>query len=106
MGAALRTVAGTAGTSNSTVVFTANTTSGSSISMIQVANTTSSNVTVSVRVNPSGTLYYLANGLVLPPNTSLGLISGTLNLQYNGTIVIFSNTASAVDFVISSLDYS
>lgn len=106
MGAALRTVAGTAGTTNSTVVFTANTAFGSAVSMIQVANTTSSNVTVSVRISPSGTLYYLANGLVLPPNTSLGLISGTLNLQNNGTIVVFASAAASVDFIISSLDYS
>ena len=106
MGATLSTVAGTAGTTSTTVVFTASSTLGSAISMIQVTNTSSNNVTVSVRVSPSGTLYYLASALTIPPNTSLGVLSGTLNLQNGGTVVIFSNTASSIDYVVSALNYS
>lgn len=105
MGASTRMVIGAVPTSAADV-FTATASFGAAVSMVQVTNTTASNINLTVTVSTDGSTYRaLANLIVVPPSTAVGVTTGTLNMATNGRIRMLGS-ASGLEYVISALDYS
>ena len=109
MGARLKSVYGNVPTS-ATDVYTNGTNQGAAISLIQITNTIASNRSITVQVSNDGGATYgtLASGIVVPPSTAVGLLTGTLNIGTTGRIRLSASTGSAGDctYVISMMEYS
>lgn len=108
MGARLKSVYGNVPISASNL-YTNATNQGASISMIQVTNNTANNRAITVRVsNDSGATFgTLAAGIVIPPATAIGLLTGTLNIGTGGIVQIYASSGVAGDclYLISMMEY-
>jgi len=64
-------------------------------------NYTGNPATLNVRISKAGTSYYLIPNIELPANEVMDIISGRMVLTEGDQIIIKSNIADSVDFVMS-----
>ena len=70
---------------------------------IRCCNILTSTIEVDVYITNSATNYYLAKGVVIPPNSAIELIQGgaKIVLKNGDVLTAVSNTASSCDIVTS-----
>ena len=73
---------------------------------IRLCNILTSTIEVDVYITNSATNYYLAKGVVIPPNSAIELIQGGAKVVLKSGDVLYakSNTASSLDTVTSYID--
>ena len=73
---------------------------------IRCCNILTSTIAVDVKIAKSGADYFLAKGVVIPPNSAIELIQGgaKIVLKSGDVLKAVSNTASSVDIVTSYID--
>ena len=73
---------------------------------IRLCNILTSTIEVDVYITNSATNYYLAKGVVIPPNSAIELIQGGAKVVLKNGDVLYakSNTASSLDTVTSYID--
>ena len=73
---------------------------------IRCCNILTSTIEVDVYITNSATNYYLAKGVVIPPNSAIELIQGGAKIVLkNGDVLnAVSNTASSLDIVTSYIN--
>ena len=73
---------------------------------IRCCNIVTSTIEVDVYITNSATNYYLAKGVVIPPNSAIELIQGgaKIVLENGDTLKAQSDTASSLDIVTSFID--
>ena len=73
---------------------------------IRCCNILTSTIEVDVYITNSPTNYYLAKGVVIPPNSAIELIQGGAKVVLKNGDVLYAktNTASALDTVTSYID--
>ena len=73
---------------------------------IRCCNILTSTIAVDVKIAKSGADYFLAKGVVIPPNSAIELIQGgaKIVLANGDTLEAVSDTASSLDVVLSYTD--
>ena len=73
---------------------------------IRLCNILTSTIEVDVYITNTATNYYLAKGVVVPPNSAIELIQGGAKVVLKSGDVLYakSNTASSLDTVTSYID--
>ena len=73
---------------------------------IRCCNVLTTTIKVDVKIAKGGADYFLAKGVVIPPNSAIELIQGgaKIVLKNGDTLSAVSNTASSVDIVTSYID--
>ena len=73
---------------------------------IRCCNILTSTIAVDVKIAKGGADYFLAKGVVIPPNSAIELIQGgaKIVLENNDLLKAKSNTASSLDIVTSFID--
>ena len=73
---------------------------------IRCCNILTSTIEVDVYITNTATNYYLAKGVVIPPNSAIELIQGGAKVVLKSGDVLYakSNTASSLDTVTSYID--
>ena len=73
---------------------------------IRCCNILTSTITVDVKIAKGGNDYFLAKGVVIPPNSAIELIQGGAKIVLaNGDVLeAVSDTASSLDVVCSYID--
>ena len=73
---------------------------------IRCCNILTSTIAVDVKIAKSGADYFLAKGVVIPPNSAIELIQGgaKIVLDSTNTLEAVSDTASSLDVVLSYID--
>lgn len=109
MGARLKCVHGQVPVSGTANQYLNATDQGAAISMIQVTNTTAGNINVTLSVsNDNVTFTNIANTIIVPPQSAVGLLTGTLNIGAGGAIRLLAASGSLgnLTYAISMLEYS
>ena len=73
---------------------------------IRCCNVTTSTIAIDVKIANSGNDFFLAKGVVIPPNSAIELIQGGAKIVLkNGDVLeAVSNTASSLDVITSFID--
>ena len=73
---------------------------------IRCCNILTSTITVDVKIAKGGADYFLAKGVVIPPNSAIELIQGgaKIVLDSTNTLEAVSDTASSLDVAVSYID--
>ena len=73
---------------------------------IRCCNVVTSTIAVDVKIAKSGADYFLAKGVVIPPNSAIELIQGgaKIVLENGDVLKAKSNTATSLDIVTSFID--
>ena len=73
---------------------------------IRCCNIITSSILVDVYITNTGTDYYIAKGVSIPPNSAIELIQGgaKIVLKSGDVLEAVSNTASSLDVVTSYID--
>ena len=73
---------------------------------IRCCNVLTTTIKVDVKIAKGGADYFLAKGVVIPPNSAIELIQGgaKIVLENNDLLKAKSNTASSLDIVTSFID--
>ena len=73
---------------------------------IRCCNIVATTILVDVKIANGGTDYFLAKGVVIPPNSAIELIQGgaKIVLASGDTLEAVSDTASSLDVVTSYID--
>ena len=73
---------------------------------IRCCNILTSTIKVDVKIAKSGADYFLAKGVVIPPNSAIELIQGgaKIVLDSTNTLEAVSDTASSLDVAVSYID--
>ena len=73
---------------------------------IRCCNILTSTIKVDVKIAKSGADYFLAKGVVIPPNSAIELIQGgaKIVLASGDVLEAVSDTASSLDVVLSYID--
>ena len=73
---------------------------------IRCCNILTSTIKVDVKIAKSGADYFLAKGVVIPPNSAIELIQGgaKIVLDSTNTLEAVSDTASSLDVTVSYID--
>ena len=73
---------------------------------IRCCNILTSTIKVDVKIEKSGADYFLAKGVVIPPNSAIELIQGgaKIVLDSTNTLEAVSDTASSLDVTVSYID--
>ena len=73
---------------------------------IRCCNVLTTTIKVDVKIAKGGADYFLAKGVVIPPNSAIELIQGgaKIVLQSGDTLEAVSDTASSLDVVLSYID--
>ena len=73
---------------------------------IRCCNILTSTIAVDVKIAKSGADYFLAKGVVIPPNSAIELIQGgaKIVLDSTNTLEAVSDTASSLDVTVSYID--
>ena len=73
---------------------------------IRCCNILTSTIKIDVKIAKGGADYFLAKGVVVPPNSAIELIQGgaKIVLQSGDTLEAVSDTASSLDVVLSYID--
>ena len=73
---------------------------------IRCCNILTATITVDVKIAKGGADYFIAKGVVIPPNSAIELIQGgaKIVLQSGDTLEAVSDTASSLDVTLSYID--
>ena len=73
---------------------------------IRCCNILTSTIAIDVKIAKGGADYFLAKGVVIPPNSAIELIQGgaKIVLASGDTLEAVSDTASSLDVVLSYID--
>jgi len=73
---------------------------------IRCCNILTSTIKIDVKISKSGADYFLAKGVVIPPNSAIELIQGgaKIVLDSTNTLEAVSDTASSLDVTVSYID--
>ena len=73
---------------------------------IRCCNILTTTITIDVKIAKGGADYFLAKGVVIPPNSAIELIQGgaKIVLASTDTLEAVSDTASSLDVVCSYID--
>ena len=73
---------------------------------IRCCNILTSTIKVDVKIAKGGSDYFLAKGVVIPPNSAIELIQGgaKIVLDSTNTLEAVSDTASSLDVAVSYID--
>ena len=73
---------------------------------IRCCNILTSTIAIDVKIAKGGDDYFLAKGVVIPPNSAIELIQGGANivLDSTNTLEAVSDTASSLDVTVSYID--
>ena len=73
---------------------------------IRCCNILTSTIAIDVKIAKGGDDYFLAKGVVIPPNSAIELIQGgaKIVLASGDTLEAVSDTASSLDVVLSYID--
>ena len=73
---------------------------------IRCCNILTSTISIDVKISKGGNDYFLAKGVVIPPNSSVELIQGgaKIVLASGDVLEAVSDTASSLDVVMSYID--
>ena len=73
---------------------------------IRCCNILTSTIKVDVKIAKGGADYFLAKGVVIPPNSAIELIQGgaKIVLDSTNTLEAVSDTASSLDVTVSYID--
>lgn len=93
-----------------TTVLTSNATAVTTIIGCSLTNTTGSIIQATIKLNDTiaGTTAFFVNNVTIPPNTSLRAVTGgeKLILGPSTNVIINSNIANSIDFVMSWVEIS
>ena len=73
---------------------------------IRCCNILTSTIAIDVKIAKGGADYFLAKGVVIPPNSAIELIQGgaKIVLDSTNTLEAVSDTASSLDVTVSYID--
>jgi hypothetical protein len=93
-----------------TTVLTTNASATTTIIGLSLTNTSSSIVQATIQLNDTiaGTTAYFISAITIPPNSSARVITGgeKLNLGPLTNVIMYSNTATSLDLVMSWVEIS